>query len=130
MVTLGVGDFAMNQTVSDPRLDVPRKSVAAGLRADRGPANDCKPFAEEWKGLLCGAVERALDLAKMTKQDVSHAMEYPDQSAISKWISGVEPIQWHKLMAVDQLRPWIPVALAELASDVHVQIVLNVRRRA
>lgn len=113
----------MPHTVADSRLDVPRKSVAAGLRTDR------KPLAVDWKRVSGCVVERALVLAGLTKQQVSFEMGYADQSAISRWIAGTEPTQWHKLMAIDDLRPWIPVAWAEQAG-VEVQTTVIVRRTA
>lgn len=118
----------MAGTVANARLDVPRKAIAAGLRPAGEP--DRKPLAVlDWKRRMGIAIERALVLANMTKQDVSHAMGYPDQSAISRWIAGTEPTQWHKLMAVDSLRPWIPVAIAEQAGA-EVQTTVIVRRSA
>lgn len=117
----------MGTTLSNARLDVPRKSVAAGLRSGVKP--DCKPVAVEWKQRMGVAIERALLLANLTKQEVSFEMGYPDQSALSRWIAGTEPTQWHKLMAVDALRPWIPVAIAEQAGA-EVQTTVIVRRLA
>jgi hypothetical protein len=119
----------MSQTVIGSTLEAPRKSVAAVLRLDANA--DCKPVAvsaAEWKTALGGAVERALVLAKITKQEASYAMGYPDQSAISKWITGAEPTQWHKLMTIDVLRPWISVAIAEV-SGAEVETTVTVRRR-
>lgn len=109
--------------VADSRLDIPRKAVAAGLR------HDCKPLAVEWKRRMGIAIERALVLANLTKQEASFQMGYPDQSALSRWIAGTEPTQWHKLMAIDALRPWIAVAIAE-QSGVEVQTTVIVRRLA
>lgn len=114
----------MSGSVTDPRLDVPRKAVAAGIRPN------CNPLAVEWTKQRIGAVvERALVLANVTKQEASYAMGYPDQSAISRWIAGTEPTQWHKLMAIDLLRPWIPVAFAEQAGA-EVQTTVIVRKSA
>lgn len=117
----------MPQSLAHSRLDVPRKAVAA--RLSEGAKPNCKPVAVEWKRRMGLAIERALVLANLTKQDVSFQMGYPDQSALSRWIAGTEPTQWHKLMAVDQLRPWIPVAIAEQAG-VDVQTIVCVRRTA
>lgn len=116
----------MGATLPNGRPDVARKAVAAGLR--RRPA-ECKPLAVEWKRRMGAVVARALVLANMTKQEASFEMGYPDASAISRWVAGIEPTQWHRLMAIDQLRPWIPVALAEQAGE-DVQMTVTVRRRA
>lgn len=111
-------------------LNAPRKAVAASLRRSE---SDCKRLAAEateWKEMLGKAVERAIVLAQMTKQEVSYEMGYPDQSAVSRWIAGTEPTQWHKLMAVAKLRRWIPIALAELAKEeVEVNVTVTVRGR-
>lgn len=117
----------MASTLPNRCPDPPRKAIAARLRV--GAKVDCKPLAVEWKHRMGAVVARALVLANMTKQEASFEMGYPDASAISRWVAGIEPTQWHRLMAIDQLRPWIPVALAEQAGA-EVQTTVTVRRRA
>ena len=93
------------------------KVLAAQIEADR------KPLAEDWKRLMGQSLERALMLARLTKQDVSYRMGYEDQSALSRWISGVERPQFDKLWAVEELRQPLVQCLAELAgADVQVEI--------
>lgn len=118
----------MADTVRDARLDVPRKMLAAALR---DPDEDCKPLAlAEWRERIGQAIERALVLARISKQDASHRMGYPagDQSAISRWIAGTERPQFDKLFTIAALRKWIPIALAELDED--AEMTVTVRRRA
>lgn len=110
----------MPQTVADPRLDVPRKMLAARGEAVR------KPLAEE----IGGAIERALTLARITKQDACYRMGYgANQAPLSRWISGAERPQFEKLWGIDELRGPLVTALAELAGyDVVTEI--RIRRPA
>jgi len=104
------------------RLDaVPRKTLAMrgeGLR---------KPLAD---GVMGRAIDRAIVLSGLTKQDAAYRMGYQDQSALARWISGVETPQFARLFAVQELRAPLVQALAELASDVEVTTTITVRRRA
>lgn len=93
------------------------KMLAATLR-DQAKA-DPKPL-----GI---AIERALVLANITKQDVSHRMGYTDQSSISKWISGKEPPRFDKLWAIRELRPHLVIALAESEDRCEVNTTVRVR---
>jgi hypothetical protein len=89
-----------------------------------------KPLAEDLKRAIGQAIERAIVLASLTKQDVAHQMGYEDQSALSRWISGAETPQFAKLFVVVELRGPLVIALAELAHDVEISTTLTVRRRA
>ena len=104
---------------------IKRKPAVAGLRDEANA--DRKALAEQCRTLLGRAIERALVLANLTKQDASFRMGYPDQSAISRWIGGVENPQLHKLLAIDELRPWLAVALAEVSGS-EVETTVRVRR--
>lgn len=103
------------------------KMLGARLRPEvRSEANvDPKPLGER----LGPAIERALLLANITKQEVSFAMGYSDQSSISKWIACKEPPRFDKLWSVVRLRASLVVALAELAGA-DVQTTVIVRRLA
>lgn len=104
----------MSQTVADPRLDVPRKMIAASRTPDRKPLADA----------LGGAIERALMLARITKQDAAFRMGYgTNQAPLSRWIGGTERPQFEKLWSIDELRGPLVTALAELAGhDVTTEI--------
>jgi hypothetical protein len=119
--------IVMSAIVADVRLDVPRKMIAAGLRQDNH--GERKRLAEDWKPLIGQAIERALVLANLSKQEASYAMGYSDQSALSRWLAGTERPQLDKLFAIDGLRQWIPVALAEVAGA-EIQTTVIVRRIA
>lgn len=91
-----------------------------------------KPLAEDgMRRVIGGAIERALHLAGLTKQEVSYAMGYGEnQSPISRWIAGTETPQFAKLFAVARLKPALLVALAELDQDnVEIRTQIIVRRR-
>jgi hypothetical protein len=114
------------------RLDaVHPKMLAAELRPQAKA--DRKPLAEaEWRRQIGRLIERALELAHLTKQDISAAMGYepPDQSAISRWIAGVERPQFDKLFAVDRFYDAWVIASAEANPRVEVETVVRVRRSA
>ena len=114
----------MPQTIDDPRLDVPRKNLAAGTVSQAKAVRN--PFAEA----LGAAIERALYLARITKQDASYRMGYgTNQAPLSRWISGTERPQFDKLWGIEGLRGPLVTALAELAGyDVTTKI--EIRRTA
>jgi len=105
----------VNRAVPDP----PRKMLAANSETLR------KPLAEA----IGSAIERAIVLARMTKQDVAFQMGYRDQSALARWISGVETPQFAKLWQIEELRGPLVIALAELAECV-IETVVKVKRSA
>lgn len=117
----------MASTVTDPRLDIPRKAVAADLRM---PAKlDRKALADDVRREIGRAIERALQLADITKQDASDRMGYgTNQAPLSRWISGVERPQFEKLFAIRELRGPMVQALAELSSDIEVTTTIRIRR--
>ncbi len=89
-----------------------------------------KAVAEaDLKRLIGGAIERAIVLARLSKQDVAYQMGYADQSALARWISGAETAQLPKLFKIVALQQTLVVALAEIA-DCDVQTVITVRKRA
>jgi hypothetical protein len=99
---------------------VPRKTLAMRSESLR------KPLA----GAIGRAIDRAITLSGLTKQDAAYRMGYQDQSAVARWISGVETPQLARLFAVPELRAPLVQALAELSSDVEVTTTITVRRRA
>jgi hypothetical protein len=105
------------------RLDgIKRKAVAMtgeGLR---------KPLAEDLRQPMGAAIERAIDLARLTKQDVAFQMGYADASALARWIAGVETPQFAKLFSVPGLRGPLVVALAELSGCVEIETTIRIRK--
>jgi hypothetical protein len=84
-------------------------SVGSGATVDAKrlgdePADDPNP--------LGAAIERALALADLTKQEASYRMGYRDQSSLSKWIAGTEPPRFDKLWKIRDLRRPLLRALA------------------
>lgn len=106
----------------------PRKSVdVQGESRIAAGEPDRKPFAE-YAPQLGRAIERALVLANLTKQDAAWRMGYQDASALSRWISGVETPQFARLFGLPELRSALVIALAELAEDVEVTTTIQIRR--
>lgn len=107
---------------------VPRKTLAMGSEALR------KKFAESddaMKRALGRAIERALQIAGMTKGEAAHEMGYGEnQAPISRWIAGSETPQFCRLFAVPALRAPLVLALAELSTDIEVTQHIVIRRRA
>jgi len=64
-----------------------------------------KPIAgAEFKLLIGRAIERGILLAGMTKQEAAFEMGYPDPSALSRWMPGVETVQFSRLWMIARLR--------------------------
>lgn len=102
---------------------IPRKTLAMRGEALR------KKIAEPTIA-LGPAIERALELAHLTRQEASHAMGYRDPSALSRWISGAERPQFERLFAVPRLKCALVIALAELAEGIEITTQITIRRRA
>ncbi len=96
-----------------------------------GGETDRKPLAEQaWREQIGRAIDRALTLARLTKQEASYAMGYADQSALSRWIAATERPLFDKLFAVEPLRASLVVALSELAGEaVEISTTVTIRRR-
>lgn len=119
----------MSHTVAERLVSVHPKSVAAHLHGEANP--DRNPLAEQdWRERIGRTIERALLLAELTKQELSYAMGYADQSALSRWIAGVERPLFDKLFAVDRFYDSWVIALAERNPRLEVVTEIRVRRVA
>lgn len=87
-------------------------------------------LSEGFKQRIGKAIERALEIAHMTKQDASDRMGYgQNQAPLSNWIAGRERPHLDKLFAIDGLRQPLVLALSEMAGgDVEVNIKLRIVR--
>lgn len=102
-------------------FDAPRKMLAANEVTEAKPIR--KPLAVD----LGSAIERAITLAKMTKQEVAFRAGYgTNQAPISRWISGAEMPQLAKLWAIEELRGPLVIALAESVDDSGVVVTTTV----
>lgn len=72
---------------------------------------------------------RAVALAGWTLKEVAARLGHADQSSVSRWVSGVEPVPMAKLWAVRELRSALVQALAEDTTDVDIGTVVTIRRR-
>lgn len=116
----------MEDSMRDPLENRQRKSFDA-LRPQMAKA-ECKPVAEsDWRRHIGQTIDRALTLAGVTKQEMSHAMGYQDQSALSRWISGVERPLLDKLFAVDRFYDAWVIACAEANPRIEVTTQILVK---
>lgn len=74
-------------------------------------------------------VERAFQLAGLTKDQARLHMEYADGSTVSKWIANEEPPNLARLWSVDVLRIPLVQALAEESQSIEVKTLIEIRRR-
>lgn len=95
--------------------------LKAEAKADRTPRADARNAVGK-------ALDRALELAHMTKQELAGALGYSDHSPISRWISGAERLQLDTLWSVKPFRKYLLVALAESEDDCEIEHVIRVRR--
>lgn len=115
----------MAGTVTAARATTPRKMLAMGGEGLR------KPLAElDHRRAIGRAIERALEYADLTKQQASGLMGYPDQSALSRWISGAETPQLAKLWTLGpRFRHGFVIALADNAADDGVEVRTTITLR-
>lgn len=119
----------MAPTIRDRMADVHPKMIAAQLRSDA--KGDRNPLAEtDWRRQIGQMIERALTLSGLTKQAISHAMGYQDQSAVSRWIAGVERPLLDKLLAVEGFYDGWVIACAEANPRIEVTTVVTIRKVA
>lgn len=109
----------------------PRKPLAMGFAAPAGEGEtDRKVLADPDLRREFGAVlSRAFALADWTLKDVAFRLGYADQSAVSRWVSGVEAAPIAKLWGLSDLRGPLVMAMSEQASDVRVGMVAEWHRR-
>ena len=127
----------MSNSVARPLPSTPRKPLAAGLRPDYGTerkelANGPEGPELDRKRRVGGWIERALQIAGMTKLQASQAMGYGDnQAPISRWIAGTENPQFHKLLLLGRrYEHGFVIAQAEDAGlGVEVDTVVRISRR-
>lgn len=102
-----------------------RKSV---VRASLRSETERKPFAPPRLGRV---IDRMIALSGLTKQQAAAEMHYPDASAISRWVSEVEPPNLSRIWSAPLLRPWFLIACAEASGDsVEIETTVRVRRLA
>lgn len=91
---------------------------------------DLKNLETRWRERVGGALARTLQLAGVSQKEASGLLGHKDQSQINRWLAGTERPQFDALLAVEQLRQPLVIALAELAgAGVEVDTVIRVRRR-
>lgn len=96
----------MAASVADRLKHVHPQMLRVGTDPDR------KKFAE-LRPVIGRLVERALEIAGLSKQEAAFAMGYADSGVISRWCSGAERPLFDKLFAIDRFEDAWLVALAE-----------------
>lgn len=76
------------------------------------------------------AVERALELLGMTKQEAAFAMGYTDAGTVSRWCSASERPLFDKLFGIERFEECYIVALAEKNARMQVEMIVTIRRTA
>lgn len=102
----------MRSTLPQRVTTAPRKITAEAFALSAG---DRKKLAGEDIGRI---VLRVIALSRLTQQLFSDRLGYPDQSAVSRWVAGVENAQaFGRIWSVEDFRPFLLVALAEEAKS-------------
>lgn len=113
----------MDSIVNDRLADLHPQMLRARGEADRKKLADLRPVV----GRL---VERALELAGLSKQETAFAMGYSDAGTISRWCSGVERPLFDKLFTVPGFQDAYVLALAEGNPRMEVETIVKIRRVA
>jgi len=98
-------------------IEPDRKHLAALSETDR-------------KRLVARTVERALEIAGVSKHDASYQMGYTDQGTVSRWCAAVERPLFDKLFIVEGFVEAFVVAIAEQHPGISAETVVRIRRRA
>lgn len=99
------------------------KMLRAESESGRKPLADLRPHV----GRL---VNRALELAGISKQDASFQMHYADQGSVSRWCSGLERPAFDKLFTIAGFKVAYVQALAEHDAQFDVTTVITIKRVA
>lgn len=103
--------------------DLPQRKVLA--KASLAGESDRKEFAASFRK----AIEQAVFLSGLTKQQFAGLMGYDDASQLSRWIAGTESVNVDRLWACAAIQPFLIVALAEQSKTVHIEVERNIRVR-
>lgn len=117
------GNDDMGTKATQALADVHPQMLRAKSEGDR------KKFAVDEKALIGRAVERAISVAGLTKQEAAFQMGYSDSGTLSRWCAGTETPQFAKLWAVEALRGPLVIALAEAMDDSGVIVTTHVQIR-
>ena len=90
-----------------------------------------KPLAMvEISRVIGRSIERALIAAGLEKKAAAAEMGYADQSALSRWIAGIETANFAKLWSLGAaFQRELVIALAAECAAIHVDTVLTVKDR-
>lgn len=107
-----VGSVVMANTMAARDGERPRKMLAMrgeSLRKSFAPVDGDAEMGR--------VIARAFQLANLTAKEVAFHLGHADQSAVSRWVSGAEPVRLARLWSVRPLRIGIVLALSEASSQ-------------
>lgn len=108
----------MARSVADRLSDVHPKPLRVGGERDH------KKLA------VAKDVERALEVAGISKQEAAYQLGYADPGVVSRWCSGVERPLFDKLFALDGFLEAFIQVLAQHSPTMEVETLVRIRRRA
>jgi len=83
----------------------------------------------EWRLRVGAAIRRAIAIAGLSLKEAA-ALIGRDVAQLGRWTSGAERPQLDTLLAADELRGPLLIALATLSPDIAVETVITLRRTA
>jgi transcriptional regulator with XRE-family HTH domain len=102
--------------------------LAAAFTRPRKPLAMTAAYMEQrdFARLMGQAIEEAIQEAKLEKKDAADRMGYQDQSALSRWIAGIENPQLHKLWGLGPVfQKAFVIALARRCPAMRVDVTLT-----
>jgi hypothetical protein len=103
--------------------EVHPRMLAAGKPVDH------EKLVEDSAREIGQAFDYAIDRARTNKGALASDMKYPDQGAISRWVSGREQVQLSKLRAGNRVAYVLfLLTLLEMEPDVEVRTLVSMKR--
>ena len=116
--------------MADRLAGVHPQMLRAPSEAERERSEADRKKLVDLRRVIGRLVERALELAGVSKQEAAHHMGYADQGVVSRWCSAVERPLFDKLFGIDGFElAWI-VAMAERNPQMQVHTTVTIPRFA
>jgi ribosome-binding protein aMBF1 (putative translation factor) len=91
---------------------------------------DLRKTETGWLSTVGKAIQRAASLVGWSLKELADHVGR-DERQIARWINGAERPQFDALFAVEELRPALVMAIAEMAGDgVELETTIRIRKRA
>jgi hypothetical protein len=118
----------MRTSLAERLPSSPRKALGFGSESvsPKGEADHKKVVDAKKRAFVAEIVGRAFDRSGISKKKAAQEMGFgEDQSAISRWVAGLEPPTLARMLAVRELRRGLAIALAETDEDALIQTVVT-----